>query len=221
LRFAATLIIFTEFGWYKDFMQFQSGHFCGSRRGFTIIELLVVVAVIGVLTALLLPALAAAREKARASSCLSNLHQIGIAVQLYAQDADEKTPPDGGSFSGIIRDCAPFIKTTSVFTCPDDFDREDEERAGSYRIPTLYQGKPLACGWSDPYNSALRSRTRLCPGAHHSDLQTHQRYANPLLRRTRALAPEILKSPAKSQRLKSRLEGLWPQSSPARTRTPT
>ncbi len=139
-------------------MQFQSGHFCGSRRGFTIIELLVVVAVIGVLTALLLPALAAAREKARASSCLSNLHQIGIAVQLYAQDADEKTPPDGGSFSGIIRDCAPFIKTTSVFTCPDDFDREDEERAGSYRIPTLYQGKPLACGWSDPYNNGITAQ---------------------------------------------------------------
>ncbi len=71
---------------------------------------------------------------------------------MYAQDSDGKTPANGGSFSGLIDDCAPFIKTKNVFTCADDFDREDEGRAGSYRIPSLYQGKPLTCGWNDTYN---------------------------------------------------------------------
>jgi len=124
-----------------------------NKSGFTLIEILVVVAIIGLLAALLLPAFAAAREKARASSCLSNLHQVGLAIQLYAQDSDDKTPANGGSFSGLIQDSAPLIRTTAVFICPDDYDREEEGRAGSYRVPSLYQGKPLSCGWINPYGA--------------------------------------------------------------------
>lgn len=127
---------------------------CRGRRGFTLIELLVVVAIIAVIAAILFPVFAQSREKARASACLSNYHQIGAAVQMYASDFDGDTPPDGGSFSGIIKDCLPYTKDASLFTCPDDYDREEEGRPGSYRVPSLYQGKPINCGWPDPYSAA-------------------------------------------------------------------
>ena len=60
----------------------------GSYRGFTLIELLVVIAIIAVLAAILFPVFSQAREKARQTTCASNLKQIGLAVGMYAQDFD-------------------------------------------------------------------------------------------------------------------------------------
>jgi len=63
-----------------------------SRRGFTLIELLVVIAIIAILAAILFPVFAKAREKARQSSCQSNLKQLSLAVLQYVQDYDECFP---------------------------------------------------------------------------------------------------------------------------------
>ena len=57
------------------------------RRGFTLIELLVVIAIIAILAAILFPVFAQAREKARQTSCLSNLRQLSTGMTMYAQDS--------------------------------------------------------------------------------------------------------------------------------------
>ena len=61
-------------------------------KGFTLIELLVVIAIVAILAAILFPVFNSAREKARQTQCCNNLKQIGLAVQIYAQDWDSCTP---------------------------------------------------------------------------------------------------------------------------------
>jgi prepilin-type N-terminal cleavage/methylation domain-containing protein/prepilin-type processing-associated H-X9-DG protein len=74
---------------------------CGKEKpmqknaGFTLIELLVVVAIIAVLVAILLPALGKAREQARVVTCGSNLKQVGLALNMYADAYNQYTPPPG------------------------------------------------------------------------------------------------------------------------------
>lgn len=68
------------------------------RRGFTLIELLVVIAIIAILAAILFPVFAQAREKARQTTCQSNLKQIGVAFSLYVQDYDESFPNTGEQY---------------------------------------------------------------------------------------------------------------------------
>jgi prepilin-type N-terminal cleavage/methylation domain-containing protein/prepilin-type processing-associated H-X9-DG protein len=94
------------------------------RKGFTLIELLVVIAIIAILAAILFPVFAKAREKARQTSCLSNIKQIVLASMQYAQDYDEMMVRSGywiispTWFSYWFDQLGPYTKNTQVFTCP-------------------------------------------------------------------------------------------------------
>jgi len=89
------------------------------KSGFTLIELLVVIAIIAILAAILFPVFAKAREKARQTSCLSNMKQLNTAVLSYVQDYDEcMFPywdiPDGGGNSYYWWEVTqPYISNTS------------------------------------------------------------------------------------------------------------
>ncbi len=91
-----------------------------SRKGFTLIELLVVIAIIAILAAILFPVFAQAREKARATSCLSNLKQLGLGLIQYNQDNDEAFPRSQANTEGWAEPIFPYVKTAAVYKCPDD-----------------------------------------------------------------------------------------------------
>jgi prepilin-type N-terminal cleavage/methylation domain-containing protein/prepilin-type processing-associated H-X9-DG protein len=96
------------------------------RHGFTLIELLVVIAIIAILAAILFPVFAKAREKARQSSCLSNMKQIGLAWAGYCSDNDGKFPPyydDVPGWPGGIwwaTQIQPYMKNAQVLQCPSN-----------------------------------------------------------------------------------------------------
>lgn len=123
---------------------------CSHHNGFTLIEIIVSLSIIGILTAILFPVLASVRRKGHDATCLSNLRQLGMATRLYSDDSDGRYPyaidprsrvnPAGSFVSLELVDelpdypaiLSPYLKTSSVFHCPSDTDEDFERWKTSY-----------------------------------------------------------------------------------------
>lgn len=91
------------------------------RKAFTIVELLVVVAIITILAAIVMPVLTRARAKGRFATCVSNLKQIGAALQAYQTDYDENFPVDSdrGPGSFWCERIQPYVRNMDIGICPE------------------------------------------------------------------------------------------------------
>jgi prepilin-type N-terminal cleavage/methylation domain-containing protein/prepilin-type processing-associated H-X9-DG protein len=158
------------------------------RNAFTLIELLVVIAIIAILASILFPVFARSRENARAASCLSNMKQMGLAIEMYKQDYDGWYPYGSRKDPGVVTDwyhafLDPYIKNDQVIYCPSDPKewsigygyneafgyRMNDSRAGNpsvnylslcnQKVP-IYDGINEA-GVTDPSNSIILTESSL------------------------------------------------------------
>ncbi len=126
------------------------------RNGFTLIELLVVIAIIAILAAILFPVFARAREKARQTSCLSNVKQLSLGVLMYAQDYDQFLPMSitwGYNQPGYSNEnrcwwgeavLQPYLKNRQIFQCPSSKDLGHAYPAYALNINFSKYGDSLA-----------------------------------------------------------------------------
>jgi prepilin-type N-terminal cleavage/methylation domain-containing protein len=146
-------------------------------RGFTLVELLVVVAIIAVLASMLFPVFGRARAKARQVRCLANLRQVGGAVEMYAQDYDEVLPPlCRPSSDGLPGPVTNMLGTNILWFSPDWLDPYVRNRQ-VYLCPDGVKGVPLYYGnygfnaklfatqalWTDP-STPVEPQSLSCAG---------------------------------------------------------
>lgn len=113
-----------------------------TEAGFTVIEILTVIGIMAVMGAILFPVLMSGRENARMTACASNLHQVAIALRLYANDNDNEYPPNDVDIRDMLAQgqqsawsaLLPYTHDRNVFHCPDERSRFDKIIGYQYRV---------------------------------------------------------------------------------------
>jgi prepilin-type N-terminal cleavage/methylation domain-containing protein/prepilin-type processing-associated H-X9-DG protein len=120
------------------------------NRAFTLLELLVVIAIIAILAALLLPVVAKSKEHGKSVACLSNLRQVGIAVNLFTQDNDNKLPvifdapvgaPPTNALTQMDVVLSNHLGQVRVLLCPSDSKQLFAQTGSSYSWNSLLNGQ--------------------------------------------------------------------------------
>jgi prepilin-type N-terminal cleavage/methylation domain-containing protein len=123
------------------------------RSAFTLIELLVVIAIVAILASLLLPALAHGKEKGRTAACLGNLHQMGVALQVYIDESNNRLPyMEDRSTNSMVTNLYPSVDvvlsnqlgSVKVLRCPSDKQMVFELTGSSYAWNSLLNGQDAA-----------------------------------------------------------------------------
>jgi len=108
-------------------------------RAFTLLELLIVIVMLGLLTALLFPAFAMAMETANRTTCANNLHQLGLALRLYANPNEGRFPVEelcGNPQQALVTSLVPhYLGTMDVFYCPSAAALEPYAQSAEYGGP--------------------------------------------------------------------------------------
>ncbi len=134
------------------------------RHAFTLIELLAVIAILGLLAAVLFPVFAGVRERGRQTACLSNLRQLHLAVTMYASDHDSLLPPYGTDFGSgfgsthprmeernvdhaaeLTAVLNPYIKEPALWFCPSDGFARTASKVGT--VNHLYTSYKTGLNW--------------------------------------------------------------------------
>ncbi len=125
-------------------------------------------AIISILAALLMPALGKAREAGRATACLNNLRQVGIAIQLYVQDNNNRLPSMYDSYPGVTNShpspdvvLSNHLGNLNVLSCPSDKWPPDKPKKSDQLAPTFFAQTGCSFSWNFLLNGQDADRLNL------------------------------------------------------------
>jgi len=130
-------------------------------RAFTLIELLVVIAIIAILAAMLLPALARAKESGKRIACLNNLHQLSLAAQMYVSDSQGSYPPRSNFSRWPDRFYDAYGKNVKMLLCPSETTNSPATSGDASNPNDVADSAPrsyLINGWNDYFSDTLSAQ---------------------------------------------------------------
>jgi prepilin-type N-terminal cleavage/methylation domain-containing protein/prepilin-type processing-associated H-X9-DG protein len=137
------------------------------RRGFTLIELLVVIAIIAILAAILLPVLSQAQKRAWTIRCVSNLHQIGMAMKIFADDNNQLFPESGGDIywgatdpvtakHSWMEQIVANVQNTNIYNCPANVQLPPDMRGPYNYFNGCRAAYVVADGYAPANNNSIK-----------------------------------------------------------------